>query len=233
MGTHRVVSPQEWLAARRQLLEKEKAFTRAHDELSRERRELPWERVEKRYVFDTPAGRETLAELFAARSQLVVYHLMFAPDWDGPCRSCSFWADNFNGIIPHLNQRDVTMVAVSRAALAKLEVFRKRFGWSFKWVSADDGDFNFDYHASFRPEQAGSALHNYTRKSDSMSDHAAISVFVRDVDGAVFHTYSCYSRGLDMLNTAYHYLDLVPKGRDEAGLPHAMAWVKYRDLYGT
>jgi predicted dithiol-disulfide oxidoreductase (DUF899 family) len=230
---HRVVSPQEWLAARRGLLEKEKAFTRLRDELSRERRELPWEAVEKTYVFESPKGRETLAELFAGRSQLVVYHFMYAADWEAPCRSCSFWADNFNGIIPHLNQRDVSMLAVSRAPLPKLEAFRKRMGWTFKWVSTGGNEFNFDYHASFRPEQADSALHNYRKKTDAVSDHAGISVFFKDEGGSVFHTYSCYSRGLDMLNTAYHYLDLVPKGRDEAGLPNTQAWVKYHDLYGT
>ena len=230
---HRVVSAREWLAARRELLEKEKAFTRLRDELSRERRELPWEPVEKSYVFESPQGRETLAELFAARSQLVVYHFMYAADWESPCKSCSFWADNFNGIIPHLNQRDVSMVAVSRAQLPKLEAFRKRMGWTFKWASTAGNDFNFDYHASFRPEQADSALHNYRKKTDSISDHAGISVFFKDESGNVFHSYSCYSRGLDMLNTAYHYLDLVPKGRDEAGLPHTQAWLKYHDLYGT
>ena len=233
MTNHRVVSPEEWLGARRQLLEKEKAFTRLRDELSRERRELPWERVGKSYVFQTREGRETLADLFAGRSQLVVYHFMFAPDWDGGCKSCSFWADNFNGIICHLNQRDVSMVAISRAPLEKLEAFGERLGWSFKWASSAGNDFNFDYQVSFKPEQAAQAMYNYANKAGSQSELPGISVFVKDPDGAIFHTYSCYARGLDMLNTAYHYLDLVPKGRDEADLPHSMAWVKYHDLYGT
>jgi predicted dithiol-disulfide oxidoreductase (DUF899 family) len=233
MSAHRIVSAQEWLTARRQLLQKEKAFTQLRDQLSRERRELPWERVEKNYAFDTAIGRQTLAELFAGRSQLVVYHFMFAPDWDSGCKSCSFWADNFNGIVSHLGQRDVSMVAVSRAPLQKLEAFKKRLGWSFKWVSCGDGDFNFDYQASFNPGQASEALYNYAQYSGSMSDLVGISVFFKDADGSIFHTYSCYGRGVDMLNTAYHYLDLVPKGRDEDGLPHTMAWVKYHDLYET
>jgi predicted dithiol-disulfide oxidoreductase (DUF899 family) len=232
MTTHRIVSPQEWLAARRQLLEKEKAFTRARDELSRERREQPWERVEKTYVFDTPGGRQTLADLFAGRSQLIVYHFMFGPDSEAGCKACSFWADNFNGIIPHLNQRDVSMVAVSRAPLEKLQAFRRRLGWTFKWASSAGSDFNFDYHVSFRPDQAG-AQHNYASKTDSLSDHAGVSVFFKDESGSIFHTYSCYARGLDMLNTGYHYLDLVPKGLDEAGLPYTAAWMNYHDLYGT
>jgi len=232
MSPHRVVSPQEWLAARRQLLDKEKAFTRARDELSRERRELPWERVEKSYTFEGPDGRETLADLFAGRSQLVVYHFMYGAEAEAPCKSCSFWADNFNGIIPHLQQRDVSMVAISRAPLERLQAFRKRLGWSFKWLSSGGSDFNYDYHVSFRPEQAG-AQYNYVAKTDSMSDYPGVSVFFKDESGSIFHTYSGYARGLDMLNTAYHYLDLVPKGRDEAGLPFTMTWVNYRDRYGT
>ncbi|TLY69858.1 MAG: DUF899 domain-containing protein [Gammaproteobacteria bacterium] len=232
MTPHRVVSPQEWLAARRQLLDKEKAFTRARDELSRERRELPWERVEKSYTFEGPDGRETLADLFAGRSQLVVYHFMYGAEAEAPCKSCSFWADNFNGIIPHLQQRDVSMVAISRAPLERLQAFRKRLGWSFKWLSSGGSDFNYDYHVSFRPEQTG-AQYNYVAITSSMSDYPGVSVFFKDESGSIFHTYSGYARGLDMLNTAYHYLDLVPKGRDEAGLPFTMAWVNYRDRYDT
>lgn len=232
MTAHRIVSPQEWLSARRALLEKEKSFTRLRDELSRERRELPWERLEKTYSFETTEGRQSLADLFAGRSQLVVYHFMFAPEADGGCKSCSFWADNFNGIVAHLRQRDVSMVAVSRAPLEKLQAFRKRLGWTFKWVSSGGSDFNYDLHASFRPEQAA-AMHNYAPKSGTMSDHAGVSVFFKDQDGSIYHTYSCYSRGLDMLNTGYHYLDLVPKGRDEQGLPHTMAWTNYHDRYTT
>jgi predicted dithiol-disulfide oxidoreductase (DUF899 family) len=233
MTTHRVVSTEDWLVARRRLLEKEKAFTRARDELSRERRELPWEPVEKNYQFETDRGRESLGELFAGRSQLIIYHFMFGPDWEAGCKSCSFWADNFNGIVAHLAQRDVTMLAVSRAPLAKLEAFKKRLGWSFRWVSCGDSDFNFDYQASFKPEQEGRAQYNYAPKTNSMSDLVGISVFFRDDDGRIYHTYSCYGRGVDMLNTAYHYLDLAPKGRDEDTLPWPQAWVNYHDRYAS
>jgi predicted dithiol-disulfide oxidoreductase (DUF899 family) len=233
MEKHKVVSKNEWIAARKKLLAKEKEFTRLRDQLSEQRHALPWERVEKDYVFEGPKGRESLAQLFEGRSQLIVYHFMFAPDAEVPCKSCSFWADNFNGIIAHLNQRDVTFVTVSRAPLPKLQAFAKRLGWSFKWLSSDDGDFNYDYGVSFRPGDArkGRASYNYEPTDTTMSDLPGISVFFKDEEGQVFHTYSCYARGLDMLNTAYHYLDLVPKGRDEAGLPDTMAWVKFRDRY--
>jgi predicted dithiol-disulfide oxidoreductase (DUF899 family) len=195
---------------------------------------LPWERVEKDYVFEGPEGKESLAQLFEGRSQLVVYHFMFGPEAEVPCKSCSFWADNFNGIVAHLNQRDVTFVAISRAPLPKLQAFAKRLGWSFKWLSSGGSDFNYDYNVAFRPEDVGKgrARYNYRPTETTMSDLPGISVFFRDADGHLFHTYSCYARGLDMLNNAYHYLDLVPKGRDEAGLAHTMAWVKFRDLYG-
>ena len=234
MKKHKSVPHAQWIAARKKLLAEEKKFTRLRDKLSRRRRDLPWERVEKNYIFDGPNGKETLADLFADRSQLVVYHFMFAPDWDGGCKSCSFWADNFNGIVTHLNQRDVTFVAISRAPLAKLQPFQQRLGWSFKWLSAGEGDFNYDYMVSFRPEDVakGGALYNYAPTKTKMSDLPGISVFFRDGKGAIFHTYSCYARGLDMMNTAYHYLDLAPKGRDESG-PHNMAWVRYRDSYGN
>jgi len=234
MDKHEVVTHEAWLTARRRLLAREKEFTRLRDELSQQRRDLPWERVEKPYVFEGPGGRQTLGELFDGRSQLVVYHFMFAPDSENPCKSCSFWADNFNGIVAHLNQRDVSFAAISRAPLAKLNAFAKRLGWSFKWLSAGDGDFNYDFDVSFRPEAraAGEVTYNYAALKTSMADLPGISVFFKDADGAIFHTYSCFARGLDMMNTAYHYLDLVPKGRDEAGLAHSMAWVRYRDLYG-
>jgi predicted dithiol-disulfide oxidoreductase (DUF899 family) len=228
-----VVSPDEWLAARRRLLEKEKAFTRLRDELSRERRELPWVKVEKQYVFDAPEGRQTLGDLFAGRSQLVVYHFMFGPDWGDGCKSCSFWADNFDGIVVHLAHRDVTMIAISRAPLARLEAFRQRMGWRFKWVSSFGSDFNRDFHVSFTPEEmAGAGVeYNYAVQKFPSDEAPGISVFYRDGGGGIFHTYSCYARGLDMLNGAYHYLDLVPKGRDEAGLPHSMAWLRHHDRY--
>ncbi len=235
MDNHRVVSREQWIAARKELLIKEKQFTRQRDELSQARRDLPWVRVDKDYVFEGAAGKETLAQLFAGRSQLVVYHFMFAPDWEVGCKSCSFWADNFNGITTHLAQRDVTLVAISRAPLAKLREFARRLGWTFKWVSSSGNDFNFDYGVSFRPDQLakGEVTYNYEPRKTSTSDLPGISVFYKDKSGAIFHTYSCYARGLDMMNVAYHYLDLMPKGRDEAGLPHAMAWVRLRDEYGT
>jgi len=230
--THKVVSNGEWIDARLQLLAKEKEFTRLRDELSQARRDLPWERVDKNYVFDGPNGKESLAELFDGRSQLIVYHFMFNPEWEAGCKSCSFWADNFERNVVHLNHRDVTLVAISRAALGKIEPFKKRMGWTFKWLSSAANDFNFDYQVSFRPEQlaTGEVHYNYRQRKTSMTDLVGISVFYRDAGGDVFHTYSCYERGVDMMNAAYHYLDLVPKGRDEGG--RTQFWVRYRDSYG-
>jgi predicted dithiol-disulfide oxidoreductase (DUF899 family) len=235
MTDHQIVSGDEWIEARRRLLAKEKDFLRLRDELSRERRELPWERVAKPYVFDGPAGKESLADLFAGRSQLIVYHFMFSPDADNGCKSCSFWADSYNGVIPHLNQRDVSFAAVSRAPLAKLQAFAARLGWSFKWVSSGNNDFNYDYHVSFRPQDVahGTATYNYADYSRSAPDLPGFSVFFKDTGGDIFHTYSTYSRGLDPMNVAYQLLDLVPKGRDETGLPHPMAWVRFHDQYAT
>ncbi len=233
MNENRIVTGNEWTEARRQLLQKEKEFTRARDELSAARRALPWERVEKEYMFETPRGRASLSDLFDGRRQLVVYHFMLGPDWEEGCKSCSFWADNFNGIDVHLRHRDVTLLAVSRAPFAKIEAYRRRMGWTFPWVSSYGTDFNFDYRVSFRPEDvaAGKAQYNYALTQTSMSELPGISVFFRDDAGAVFHTYSCYSRGLDMLNGAYHFLDITPKGRDEDGLPQSMAWVRRHDQY--
>jgi len=235
MTDHQIVDRDRWLTARRRLLAKEKEFMRARDQLSSERRELPWERVSKRYVFEGPGGDETLADLFAGRSQLVVYHFMFAPDWNEGCRGCSFWADNYNGIIPHLSQRDVSFAAVSRGPLEKLKAFASRMGWTFKWVSSANSDFNYDYQVSFRPEDVarGAALYNYERYDESMSDKPGFSVFFKDGSGDIFHTYSTYARGLDPMNVAFQLLDLVPKGRDEAGLPHPMSWVRLHDQYET
>ena len=230
---HQVVSKQEWIAARKRLLDKEKEFTRLRDDLSRERRELPWERVDKEYEFETQFGQQTLADLFEGRRQLVVYHFMFAPNWDNGCKSCSFWADNFNGIIAHLKQRDVSFAAVSRAPWQKLHAFAQRLGWSFNWVSSGSNDFNFDYQVSFTEQQMqGEVDYNYGKRKFPATDAPGVSVVVRDGDD-VLHTYSSFGRGIDMLNTAYHYLDLVPKGRDEDGLPSAMAWVKLHDLYSN
>jgi predicted dithiol-disulfide oxidoreductase (DUF899 family) len=231
MTDHEIVTHDEWIAARRRFLAKEKEFTRLRDELSRERRELPWELVRKQYVFEGEHGKETLGELFGKHSQLIVYHFMFGPDWEIGCRSCSFWADNFNGIIPHLNARDVSLVAVSRAPLAKLQAQAKRFAWTFKWVSSLGNDFNFDYSVSFTPEtlEHGDALYNYAQKPYG-SENPGISAFFKDGD-QIFHSYSTYARGLDMLNTAYHYLDIAPKGRDEDSLEFPMSWVKHRIAY--
>ena len=230
---HPIVSREAWLAARTAFLAKEKEFTRLRDELSRERRALPWVRVDKPYVFEGPRGKQTLADLFADRSQLVVYHFMFSPEWDAGCKHCSFWADNFNGIDAHLRHRDVRFVAISRAPLAKIEAFKQRMGWSFTWVSSFHSDFNYDYQASFRPEAiaSGAVYYNYSNQKMDMSDREGASVFYKDESGAIFHTYSCYARGIDMLNGTYHFLDLVPKGRDEDSLEFTQSWVRYHDRY--
>ena len=231
MEKHRIVPHAEWVAARKALLAEEKEFNRLRDRLSEKRRDLPWERVEKDYVFDGPSGKATLAQLFAGKSQLLVYHFMFDPDWEAGCKSCSFWADNFSNIPIHLKHRDVSLVAISRAPLDKIEAFRKRMGWSFRWYSSHGSDFNFDYHVSFRPEDRaqGEVEYNYRPIKTTMSELPGISVFFRDEDGAVYHTYSTYARGLDMLNGAYHMLDLVPKGRDEEG--RGQFWVRLHDRY--
>jgi len=228
---HRVVSHDEWLAARTEFLAREKEFTRSRDELSRQRRELPWERVEKEYLLEGPNGKESLADLFEGRSQLIVYHFMFAPAWDAGCPHCSFWADNFNDVIVHLNHCDITMVAVSRAPYAKLAAYRKRMGWSFKWLSSADSDFNFDYQASFTDKEVAEkkAFYNFTTQNPGGSEREGTSVFYRDDDGNVFHTYSTYARGIDMTNTTYHYIDLVPKGRNEGD--HPQHWVRRHDEY--
>jgi len=228
---HKVVSSGKWLTARKKLLAKEKAFTRARDRLSKARRELPWELVTKEYVFDGPSGREALAQLFDGRSQLVVYHFMFGPDWEAGCPHCSRWADNFNGVIVHLNQRDVTMIAVSRAPYAKLAAYRQRMGWSFKWVSSLGTDFNFDFHVSFTPEEMAKkkAFYNFKMRHPEASEREGISVFTKDPKDKVFRTYSTFARGIDMMSIDYQFLDLVPKGRDEGG--RGPYWVRRHDEY--
>ncbi len=234
MAERRIVSAQAWLEARKALLAGEKEFTKARDRLTAEIRALPWTVVEKEYVFDGPAGRETLADLFEARSQLIVHHFMFHESWDEACKSCSFWADNYEGTIVHLNHRDVSMVTVSQAPLAKLQAFRERMGWSFKWVSSHGSDFNRDFHVSFTDDEreSGTAFYNYRRQSFPAEEAHGFSVFFRDDDGRVFHTYSTYGRGTDMLNGTYHFLDLVPKGRDEGHLDYTMDWLRLHDAYG-
>jgi predicted dithiol-disulfide oxidoreductase (DUF899 family) len=229
---HPVVSRDAWLAARKELLTKEKAFTRQRDRLSAQRRELPWVKVDKAYVFDGPAGKETLADLFAGKSQLIVYHFMLGPGWEEGCASCSFLADHFDGAVVHLAQRDVSFVAVSRAPLAEIEAFERRMGWRFKWVSSHGNDFNHDFHVSFTKEELakGKVDYNYGLV-EGHDELPGVSVFYKDDAGAVFHTYSCYARGLDILVGAYNWLDLAPKGRDEAELPWSMAWVRHHDRY--
>lgn len=230
---NQVVSREEWLTARLELLAAEKDFTRQRDALTRRRMAMPWERVEKSYQFEGPDGALSLPDLFDGRSQLIVYHFMFGPDWEQGCKSCSFWADNFNDIPIHLNHRDVTFTAVSRAPLAKIDAYKTRMGWSFPWVSSHGSDFNFDYHVSFTAEEiaAGRAYYNYAVRPITASDEQGVSVFTKNESGEVFHTYSCHGRGIDMLNGAYQYLDLVPKGRDEDGFDFAMEWVRRHDEY--
>ncbi len=233
MANHPVATRDAWLAARTALLAKEKEFTKRRDELSAQRRNLPWVKVEQNYVFDGPSGQETISDLFAGRSQLIVYHFMYDTDWDQGCKSCSFWADNYDGIVVHLNHRDVSLVAVAKAPIAKLEAFRQRMGWRTKFVSSQHSGFNRDFHVSFTPEEleSGAVYYNYRSNRFPATEAPGISVFFKDETGTIFHTYSCYARGLDMLNGAYHLLDLVPKGRDEAGLPMTMAWVRHHDRY--
>lgn len=231
----KVVAPAEWLAARKKLLRKEKEFTRMRDDLSRQRRELPWEQVEKKYVFDGPNGRETLANLFNGKSQLIIYHFMFGPEWAEGCPSCSLLADHFDGSTPHLATRDVQLVAVSRAPLSKIDAFKKRMGWQFKWVSSHGSDFNFDYQVSFTKQELDSSQPNYNYGSMKFpSDEGpGASVFYKDTDGNVFHTYSSFGRGLDMMIGAYNWLDIAPKGRDEDSLSYPMAWVRHHDKYAA
>jgi len=223
----------EWVAARKELLAKEREFTRQRDELSRLRRKLPWERVEKQYVFEGPNGKETLGDLFDGRSQLIVYHFMFGPGWKEGCPSCSYLADHFDGMTIHLAHRDVTFVVVSRAPIDQIEAFKKRMGWRFHWVSSFDTDFNFDYNVSATQEEkaTGRANYNYTTMEFPSEERPGASVFYRETTGEIFHTYSTYARGLDILVGTYNFLDLVPKGRDEEGLAHTMAWVRHHDKY--
>ena len=229
---HAVASPQDWLAARRDLLAKEKDLTRARDEVAAMRRALPWEPVTNTYEFDTDAGKRTLTELFDGRSQLIVYHFMFGPDWTEGCPSCSFWTDSWDGTQIHLAHRDVTFVMASRAPLATLLAYRARMGWSVPWVSSLGNEFNHDLGVSFtEAQQRDGGTYNYAPSEHPMEEAPGLSVFVRD-DDSVFHTYSCYARGLDPLNTAYQLLDLTPKGRDEAGLTWSMAWLHRHDAYG-
>ena len=233
MSTHQVVSSEQWLAARKAFMDKEKDFTRLRDELAAERRALPWVKIDKRYVFDSDEGKRTLADLFGGKSQLIVYHFMLGPGWVQGCPSCSFLADHFDGAVIHLAQRDATLVVVSRAPLAEIQAYKKRMGWKFKWVSSFDNDFNRDFHVSFTPEEKakGKVHYNYTMTEFPSEEAPGLSAFVKDHNDEVFHTYSSYARGLDILIGTYNFLDMAPKGRDEGSLPWSMAWVKRHDEY--
>ena len=228
--SHPVVSPDQWQAARAALLKKEKEFTRARDALSRERRALPWEQVERPYVFEGPHGAESLSDLFAGKSQLVVYHFMFNPADEAGCPHCSFWADHYDGMTVHLGQRDVSFVVISRAPVAKIAAFKQRMGWKFKWLSSGNTSFNYDYRVSFTPADSEQPVYNIGTLVPGMPDREGLSVFTKDSSGAVFRTYSTFARGIDMINGTYQILDLVPKGRDEH--PEAtQSWVRHHDRY--
>ncbi len=234
---HKVVSHEEWVEARKRHLVEEKKFTTLRDQLSQARRDLPWERVDNDYVFEGPQGKRTLDQIFDGRGQLVIYHAMFNPEtasehttWtkDSPCFACSFWMDNFDRVVVHLNHRDITVAAVSRASVDRIEAYRKRMGWEFPWYSSMGSDFNFDYHVSFKPgDKEGE--YNYREEAIGLSEMPGVSVFMRE-GRKIYHTYSAYARGLDMVNVAYHYMDLVPKGRDE-NETGGMAWLHRRDEY--
>lgn len=231
---HKVVSHDEWIEARRQFLKKEKEFTKLRDRLNEERRALPWEQVKKEYSFDGPSGKRTLADLFNGKSQLVVWHFMFGPDWQQGCSHCSFWADGWNGVTEHLKHRDTEMIAISQAPLSKIEPFKRRMGWSFNWMSSANTDFNFDYQASTRPEElkAKKVLYNYQEMEPFSDQMHGCSTFYKDDNDDIFHTYSTYARGVDMLNVAYQFLDLTAKGRDEDwSQEHSSGWVRHHDRY--
>ena len=234
MPQHRVLPHNDWIEERKALLAKEKEFTKLRDAITEDLRKLPWEKVERSYVFDGATGKETLADLFNGRSQLIVYHFMYGPGWDQGCKSCSFLADHFNPAIVHLNQRDVTMVAVSRAPFQELDAFKKRMGWTFKWVSSFHTDFNTDYQVSFTQEELdkGDAYYNYKAQRFPSTEAPGLSVFYKDGSGDIFHSYSSYGRGLDMFISAYHFLDIVPKGRNEKDLSYTMEWLRLHDEYG-
>jgi predicted dithiol-disulfide oxidoreductase (DUF899 family) len=234
MEAHKIVSRNEWLAARQALLAKEKELTRLRDRLSAERRALPWVRVEKPYMFETPEGRKTLAELFDGRSQLVVKHFMLGPGWQEGCVGCSFGADHIEGAVVHLEHHDVSFVAVSRAPLTEIEAYKKRMGWKFRWVSSEASDFNYDYHVSYTGDELakGKVYYNYKMIDAGITEHPGLSVFCKDEAGGIFHTYSTYARGTEMLLTTYMILDLTPKGRNETGPNHnLMDWVRRHDEY--
>jgi predicted dithiol-disulfide oxidoreductase (DUF899 family) len=232
-ASHSVVSREQWIAARKQLLAREKELTRLKDAIARERQALPWVRIDKRYVFDTPEGARTLAELFDGRRQLIVQHFMLAPGWEQGCKSCSYMADHSDGMTVHLEHRDVTLVAISRAPLNEIDRFRRRMGWQFKWVSSHGSDFNYDFAVSFTPEERakGELNYNYGTWREASEELPGVSVFYKDDAGDVFHTYSTYARGVEVMMGTYNMLDLTPKGRDEDALTFTMEWVRHHDRY--
>jgi predicted dithiol-disulfide oxidoreductase (DUF899 family) len=229
---HKVVSPTVWLAARKRLLAKEKKFSKLRDQLNRQRRELPWVKVDQEYVFDGPDGPKTLAELFGDKSQLIVYHFMFGPGWGDGCPHCSFWADHYDSVKVHLGQRDTALVVVSRAPWPEIEPFKKRMGWQFPWLSSNRNNFNFDLHVSFTPEEirSGKIFYNYAPLAMDIDEREGVSAFYQDKQGNIYHTYSSYARGIDLLNTTYNFLDLTAKGRDE-NPDQSQDWVRYHDQY--
>ncbi len=231
---HQIVSRDQWIAAREELLAQEKELTRMRDQVNARRREMPWVKVDKAYVFEGPNGKETLADLFAGRSQLVVRHFMFGPGWEEGCVGCSFWSDHLDGALVHLEHHDVTVVVVSRAPFAEIEAFRQRMGWRFKWVSSHGGDFNHDYHVSFTPEEiaSGRAYYNYRNTTHAGEEMPGISVFCKDGDGNIMHTYSAYARGNESMLGVYSILDITPNGRNETGPNHNLTdWVRLHDQY--
>jgi predicted dithiol-disulfide oxidoreductase (DUF899 family) len=231
---HQIVTENEWITARTRLLSREKELTRLRDEIAAERRAMPWVRVDKGYMFEGPSGKESLSDLFAGRSQLVIRHFMFGPDWSEGCVGCSFWADHLDGALPHLEHHDVTVVVVSRARFGQIEAFQRRMGWRFKWVSSFDSDFNYDFGVSFTPEQlsAGHQTYNYQPADRVGEEMPGLSVFHKDVDGQVAHTYSSYARGNEGFLGAYAILDLTPNGRDENGPSYNLTdWVRHHDRY--
>jgi predicted dithiol-disulfide oxidoreductase (DUF899 family) len=231
--TPRIASREEWTRRRLALLEREKALSRQQDEVARERRALPWVRLDTDYVFDTAQGPRTLAALFDGCGQLLVQHFMLGPGWDAGCPSCSFMADHNDGMNMHLPHRDVTLVAISRATLPEIERFRKRMGWQFKWVSSNGNDFNYDFHVSFTPEQTakGTIDYNFGTWPHAYEEWPGVSAFIKDDAGEVFHTYSTYGRGVEVMMHTYAMLDLMPKGRDERNVEYKMDWVRHHDRY--
>jgi predicted dithiol-disulfide oxidoreductase (DUF899 family) len=234
MSQHSVVSREEWKRARIELLAEEKAMTKALDALAEKRRALPWVAVDKNYKFAGPNGTQTLTELFGVHRQLVVYHFMYGPDWEEGCTSCSFWADNYNGLDVHLANRDTALTVISNTSLNNIEAYRQRMGWQFNWYSSLGSGFNRDFHVSSSPDEqaAGGIEYNFRPSTSPMSEAPGLSVFIKDDEGKVAHSYSCYARGLDIFNSAYQILDMTPLGRDEGEFPFTMAWLRRHDQYG-